>query len=56
MVTLLTKEEVAKKLDRTTRTITQWIKEGYFPKGQYIKRRPFWTEKQIDTWIKSRPQ
>lgn len=37
----LNKIQVAERLQVTTRTIDKWIKEGYFPKGRYVKRRPF---------------
>lgn len=40
-MTFLNKYQVAERLQVTTRTIDKWIKEGYFPKGRYVKRRPF---------------
>lgn len=54
-MTFLNKYQVAERLQVTTRTIDKWIKEGYFPKGRYVKRRPFWSEREVDNWWKSRP-
>ena len=45
-MTFLNKYQVAERLQVTTRTIDKWIKEGYFPKGRYVKRRPFWSERE----------
>jgi len=53
--TWMSKEETARYLKRTVRTLDRWIKLKYFPAGRYKFGRPYWSAQEIDKWMTQRP-
>ena len=49
----LTKEDVAKKFQVSTKTITTWMKEKNLPYSKLGSRVRF-SEQEVDEWFKSR--
>lgn len=47
---LLTKEQVAQKMNLSVRTLEGLVAKGEFPKGVRVGRFLYWTESAISSW------
>jgi len=51
---VVTKEEVAKLMQVSTRTIENWFASGVMPKPVHIGRRCYWHKNHFEAWVNTR--
>lgn len=50
-MTVLSQKAVARKLNKSTRTIRRWTEAGIIPHKKGLGGRPFYVEERIDKWL-----